>query len=342
MTDTSTCAAVQEPIGCPAIMARRLRYKLRHLVVMTACATLAGCGGTSERAATRRPIERPHVTLTGAERAAWSPAEPLRSAVPVIVYHGIAPDRAFRDADDADLAVDPQRFARHMLLLHHAGYRTITLGQLLAFLEGKPVRLPARAFVLTFDDGRADSWTGSDAMLRELGFHAVMFIDVGRIGVDPEYLTWDELASLQRSGRWDVQLESGTGKKIIKWGPRPNDVGAFYTHRGADEVLGGWRERVFGDLGWAERQLRARVPGYRPLAVAPPWGNYGQIAANDPKIPGLLLNRLLDAFSLVFTQGPHALATTESAQTRTIGRLQVTNRRGDRSLRSLFLPARKP
>ena len=56
-----------------------------------------------------------------------------------------------------------------MALLRHAGYRTITLAAFVAHLHGEPVALPARPFLLTFDDGRLDSYTGSDATLLEFG-----------------------------------------------------------------------------------------------------------------------------------------------------------------------------
>ena len=44
------------------------------------------------------------------------------------------------------------------------------------------------------------------------------------------------------------------------------------------------------------------VEGYRPLAFAPPYGNYGQAGTNDPRIPRALLERLLLSFAVVFTQ----------------------------------------
>ena len=50
-------------------------------------------------------------------------------------------------------------------------------------------------------------------------------------------------------------------------------------------MLGGWRERVFSDITYGEEQLAAHVRGYRPLAFAPPYGNYGQAGTNDRRIP---------------------------------------------------------
>ena len=165
-----------------------------------------------------------------------------------------------------------------MALLDHAGYETISLDEFVRFVRREPVSLPPRPLLVTFADARLDSWAGSDAILRRLGFNAVLFVEVGPIEKhDPEVLTWNELDRLQRSGRWDVQLQSGTGDRLIRFGPGADDVGPFYAYRGSEEVLGGWRERVFSDITYGEQQLAHHVRGYRPLAFAPPFGNYGQV-----------------------------------------------------------------
>ena len=93
-------------------------------------------------------------------------------------------------------------------------------------MSGKPVDLPPRPLLLTFDDGRADSRTGADGILHELHFNAVMFVDVGRVGHDREYLTWQELRTAQDSGRWQLQLHSGEGHTMISYGPGPTRRGA--------------------------------------------------------------------------------------------------------------------
>jgi hypothetical protein len=282
---------------------------MSRILLLVACAALVACGGASDR---RAPLPAPEISLSASDRATWAPGEASRTEIPVLVYR----------------RVDRERFARQMALLHNAGYRTITLAALIAHLRGAPVALPARPFVLTFDDGRLDSWRGSDATLRRLGFRAALFVDAGRVDKgDPAYLRWSELDALQRSGRWDVQLEAGTGKHLMRWGPNAGDVGSFYAYRGSDEVVNGWRERVFGDISWGENQLAFRVHGYTPLAFAPAYGNYGQIGTNDPKIPRLLLRRLYGSFALVFVQDRSPFAVRGAGTAAPVGRLQVSSER---------------
>jgi peptidoglycan/xylan/chitin deacetylase (PgdA/CDA1 family) len=261
--------------------------------------------------------------------------------VPVLLYHGVAPASGFSKRGDADLGIDPELFARQMALLAHAGYDTITLAEFIRFIRREQVSLPPRPLLLTFDGARLDSWTGSDGILRKLGFNAVLFVDVGRVEEGHrEYLTWRELNTLQGSGRWEVQLQSGTGHHQIRYGPAPDDVGPFYAYRGSQEILGGWRERVFSDITWAEEQLAFRVRGYRPLAFAPPYGTYGQADTNDRRIPRELLARLLQSFEVVFTQDRSGFASPGA--TNPLGRIEITRDVSEAQLHALLASAPPP
>jgi hypothetical protein len=307
------------------------------------CALLVGCGQETDDSPSepgaQTPVPAPRVILSADDRDAWAPGPSDRLVIPVLLYHGVAGVGSFSNSQDADLAIDRQAFARQMVLLHHAGYATITLQAFIRSLRHEHVRLPPRPLLLTFDGGRRDSWTGSDAILHAMSFNAVLFVDVGRVETeDPEYLSWKELNTLQRSGRWDVQLQSGTGHRQIRYGSAPDDVGPFYAYRGSQEVLGGWRERVFSDISYGEEQLAFHVQGYRPLAFAPPYGNYGQAGTNDPRIPRELLARLLDSFGVVFTQD-RASASRRAGTAHVVGRIEITGQLSEDELHTLLMPA---
>jgi len=265
---------------------RALRRSAGLLLAAILCAAAAGCGASGDQSPERRPVAAPNVALTANDRRVWAPGPPSRAAVPVLLYHGVAPRRDFSNRVDSQYGIAPRDFATQMALLRHAGYRTITLETFVRFVDGDRVRLPAHPLLLTFDDARADSWTGADAVLRELGWSAVMFVDVGAVDRgDAEYLTWPELSRMERSGRWELQLHAGRGHQQMRYGPGADDVGPFYAYRRHGESIAGWRRRVFSDITWGERQLADHVPGYRPLAFAPPYGNYGRDSTNDPRIP---------------------------------------------------------
>jgi Polysaccharide deacetylase len=284
---------------------------------------LTGCGQSGDQRGPREPLPAPTVQLSGADRELWASQPPVRAAVPVLLYRDLA----------------PEDFARQLVLLDHAGYDTIELDDFVRFVKGEQVALPPRPLLLTFDGGRLDSWRVGDAILRELDFGAVVFVDVGCVEEQkPECLTWDELGRLQAGGRWDVQLQSGTGGRQIQYGPAPDDVGPFYAYRGSEEVLGGWRERVFSDITYGEQQLSANVEGYRPLAFAPPYGNYGQAGTNDPRIPRELLARLEMSFQVVFTQDRSGFARPGARNP--LGRFVITPDVTDEELHALLASGR--
>src|SRR3989344_3875806 len=59
--------------------------------------------------------------------------------------------------------------------LMNAGFNTIGGDELNAFMRGEKM-LPARSFVITFDDGRKDSYYPVDPLLDVLGYKALVFV----------------------------------------------------------------------------------------------------------------------------------------------------------------------
>ncbi len=306
------------------------------------CLGLAACGSSTDRSGSaetsaRTPLPAPDVALTSNEKRVWARLPPDRSAIPVLLYHGIGPESDFSNAADASYGVGTEDFAKQMTEIQHAGYRTIDLQTFIDFVRNKPVQLPPRPLLLTFDDGRADSWTGADGILRKLHFNAVMFVDVGRVeGGDPEYLSWQELATVQGSGRWQLQLHSGEeGHTQIHYGPGPDDYGPFYAYRKPGEDFDGWRERVRSDIDSGQKTLSDHIPAYQPLAFSPPFGSYGQDGTNDSRIPGDLLGWLEHRYDAIFTQDVNSRAKPGSGQP--LGRIQVTRATTGGSLHQMLL-----
>ena len=221
-------------------------------------------------------------------------------------------------------------------MIHHAGYETVGLRTFIDFVQGKPIDLPPRPLLLTFDDARADSWTGADGILDELGFNAVMFVDVGRVdGGDPEYLRWPELQTVQDSGRWQLQLHSGDGHTQIRYGFGPDDYGPYYAYREQGEDFDGWRERVRSDITWGQETLSEHITPSEAFVFAPPYGNYGQEGTNDSRIPDDLIGWLRQRYDAIFTQDVNARSRPGSDQP--LGRIQVTRAHTGGDLHEMLL-----
>ena len=311
----------------------RLRPSQAVLSVLLLLVAVAGgllLFGPGSRTAAA-PASRMAPELSAEERAVWRPLPVSRAGIPVLLYHGIGEESEFRDPGDAAYGLARADFVKQMALLRAGGYETITLDEFLRFHAGQDVVLPARPLLLTFDDALAGSFEGADGILRRLGWTAVMFVDVGAVEAGtPGYADWERLRAAQQSRHWDLQLHSGRGHHNIAYDER-GTTGPFYAYRANDESLAGWWRRVRGDIEWGHARLRAEVPGYRPLSFAPPYGNYGQLASNDPRIPRRLGSWLRERFGLVFVQEPAEYARPGDAF---VPRLQITRKMAGGELRA--------
>jgi hypothetical protein len=290
------------------------------VAVLAATFALSGCGA-EQRAAITLPLS---VRLSAQERSVWQPLPIARTAIPVLLYHGIGDRDDFNSPADAAYGVTQPNFAKQMALLHAAGYQAITLEQFRAFVAGEDVDLPPRPVLLTFDDSLANSFDGADAVLRQLRWNAVMFVDVGSVDEGhARYASWKQIATAQRSGRWEMQLHAGRGHRNIVYAAA-GTTGPFYANRILDdEDIGAWQRRVVDDLNWGDAQLAKHVPGYRELSFAPRYGNFGQVGTDDPRIPQLLGDWLRKRFGLIFIQDPAQYARPGEA---VVPRLQITRK----------------
>jgi peptidoglycan/xylan/chitin deacetylase (PgdA/CDA1 family) len=137
---------------------------------------------------------------------------PQGPAVPILMYHYIRPDPGPGDPVGQDLSVTPQDFAAQMDWLAANGFTPVTLAELADARSGAS-ELPANPVVLTFDDGYRDFYTNAWPVLQAHHFKAVTFIITGVVG-DEQYMTWDMLAELDRSGLIEVASHTVTHRDL--------------------------------------------------------------------------------------------------------------------------------
>lgn len=121
------------------------------------------------------------------------------ASVPVLVYHVLNP------TIPSSMTITPERFETQMKWLKDNGYNVIPLKQLVNYLQGKNVVLPANPIVITADDGWESDYTYMYPIARKYNIPITLFIYPGTISQGKHALTWDQLKELMKTGLFDVQ-----------------------------------------------------------------------------------------------------------------------------------------
>ncbi len=135
-------------------------------------------------------------TLAVEDTSLMPPAE----AVPILMYHGVI-------AGKSELGTNTKRedFIAQMEMLKRNGFKTISVKEYDLFRQGQFV-LPGKPIIITFDDGRKDSFFTTDEILKKLGFKASIFVATGKTNAEaPFFLSWENLEYMRDSGRWEIE-----------------------------------------------------------------------------------------------------------------------------------------
>lgn len=125
--------------------------------------------------------------------------------VPVLLYHRIEPHGR---GNSTAISTPSDVFRSHLRWLADNGYRSLTLAELDARIDGAPP-LAEREVVLTFDDGYDCLPTLAAPILRETGMQAASFLITGLVGVG-NHLTWDQARELSGEGLVEFHSHSHT------------------------------------------------------------------------------------------------------------------------------------
>ncbi len=228
----------------------------------------------------------------------------IAKSIPVLVYHGIP------NEGSGDNPFQSPNFLEQMKTLKASGWQTISLDQFYAFVQGD-LELPEHSFLLTFDDGRKDTYYPADPVLKDLGFRAVMFAITKR-SLSPDssqstyYLSEFELRQMQKSGRWDIESH---GRDSHDWYTidASGSIGHFFSNlfwvdaTGQLESSDEFKNRVIYDLANSKKDLET-VLNKEVLAFAFPFGDYGESITNFEDAKGILLGEVPKYYKMAFYQ----------------------------------------
>ncbi|MFI5348910.1 MAG: tetratricopeptide repeat protein, partial [Elusimicrobiota bacterium] len=240
-------------------------------------------------------------------------AKERRTPIPVLLYHGIS------KFDRSD-SIPQEALRKHLAMLKRKGYQSVTVTELDAVFQGK-AKLPEKPVVITFDDGRTDSFENADPILKENGFRATMFVHVSKLRKPHFHASPEDIEKWQATGRWDMQAHGYQAHD-----PMPLDAfgrkGHFLPNRkwlteeNRSETLAEYRARVSNDYERAKQGVEEIVPGHRVIAFAYPYGDYGQNDfSNTPEAAGINQALVRKNFHLAFVQEQFGINTLASNPT---------------------------
>lgn len=156
--------------------------------------------GHERAAAWKIPIDQ-GIRRTRTELMLATRGTRLSRMAAILTYHHI--DAPPAGGPDRGLYVAPEAFEAQLRQLDDMGVEVISLERLRQGLLGE-LDLPARAAVLTFDDGYEDNYRHAFPLLQSRGATATFFIVTRRIGGSDEsgrrYLSEDQLREMQAAG----------------------------------------------------------------------------------------------------------------------------------------------
>jgi peptidoglycan/xylan/chitin deacetylase (PgdA/CDA1 family) len=180
--------------------------------------TASGSGAASDRAHSAGPAGD-GASARGAD-ALVTPTQAARraggaEAVPILMYHVINPPPP--GAKFPGLYVPTEEFAEQMQALAVAGYRAVTMDQMLANWT-RGVALPGKPVVLSFDNGYQSQLTNAEPVLRDHGWVGVENIQLTGLPPSQGGLSSAQVGQLIADG-WELDTQGISHADLIAISP---------------------------------------------------------------------------------------------------------------------------
>lgn len=187
--------------------------------------------------------------------------------LPILMYHKVLKSRKGK------YVVSPAQLEKDFIAIKEAGYNTVHLSEVIAWVDGKG-SLPDKPIVLTFDDGHYDNMHYAFPLAKE---HGIKFMinpvtsfskfttETGdHSNANYSHLTWEQIGELARSG-------------VVEFGNHTHAMHKFKPRFGITQVGGEtieeYTQRLREDITKAQDLIEASGAP-RPLTFAYPFGKF--------------------------------------------------------------------
>lgn len=210
-------------------------------------------------------------------------------ALPVLMYHEIKYNKLGKDV------ITPYEFESDLKYLKGAGYQTITMSDLIAYVyDNTP--LPEKPIILSFDDGYLNTYIFALPLLKKyqmkivlsiVGKSTVDFTEYPDSNLDYSHVTWDQINELMQTGLVEIQnhtynLHTATNQR-------------YGCAKKKGETLSHYEEVLTEDIGGLQSLITEKT-GSIPTTFAYPYG-----AVSKESVP--ILKKLGFKASLSCTYG---------------------------------------
>lgn len=190
--------------------------------------------------------------------------------LPVIMYHSILKD----EARAGPYVLSPSALEADLDYLQHNGYETVTVSELVDFVDGKG-ELPEKPVLITFDDGFYNNYLYAYPLLAERDMQAVVSVIGEQTALYTENGQENAYWSYLSAGRLVEMQESG----VFEIGNHSFDLHDDSVRKGClkkrGESLSQYRQMLAEDTRQAQTYL-AESGLTPPLCYAYPYGAYSE------------------------------------------------------------------
>jgi len=264
----------------------------------------------------------------------------------VLSYHDVK-DAVARDARAGQTAVSTENLVKQFDWLKRSGWQVIGVDDLLAAKAGKK-HLPAKAVLLTFDDGYASFYTKVFPLLQQYHYPATVAV-VGRwmetrLADQDEapprdaLLSWEQIKAMSRSGLVEVASHSFDLHHGILGNPQGNlqPAGVTRIYHPASktyETDAAYARRVRQELKAASDAIASRI-GKKPRVMVWPYGEANQALVEAARAVGMPVTFGLRDGRNSLADLPYGrrLLVTENPDIEDFAQMMTGLRTGDRPL----------
>ena len=226
----------------------------------------------------------------------------------VLCYHDVRDDlRSTLSASPESTAIDSRELTRQFSWLKENGFQPVSVQQIVDARAGHGT-LPAKAVLLSFDDGYESTYSKVFPLLQQFHYPAMIALvgswletsQAQNKNVPPgtRFLNWSQAREMQQSGLVEVASHSYALHQGIVANPQANMLPATTSriYNVADhryETDAAYATRIQTDLK-ANADLIERQLGRRPRAMVWPYGAYNQSVVDWSAAAGMSLTFNLD------------------------------------------------